>query len=132
MTGNESDLEPVIAIDHPERQNTPPSKDAFVWINQLSLVPAELLPPGPRETSSAMVDHWGSSENEAANRSGGADAIFRPGSRLLKSSFRPVVGKKPLRIHFPLANARFCGSRHGRLVHCGGFICSPNGGVAFR
>lgn len=64
-------------VDNPGDQNTSPSKDAFTWIHQLSLIPKDLLPPGPKETSSVTVDRWGGSENEAVNHSRGTGPTFR-------------------------------------------------------
>ncbi|KAF9642821.1 hypothetical protein BDM02DRAFT_3192626 [Thelephora ganbajun] len=63
------DAEHQPPVDDPERQDAPPSKDAFVWVHQLSLIPKDLLPLGPRETSPVTVEGY-HLQNNANNRSG--------------------------------------------------------------
>ena len=65
------------AVDHPGQQDAPPSKDAIVWVDQLSLISKELLPPGSGETPSMTVEHWESFQSDTANRNEGVDVIFR-------------------------------------------------------
>ncbi|KAF9643984.1 hypothetical protein BDM02DRAFT_3191015 [Thelephora ganbajun] len=64
------DVEHQPPVDDPERQDTPPSKDAFVWVHRLSLIPKDLLLLGPRETSPVTVERCQHLHNEADNRGG--------------------------------------------------------------
>jgi len=108
----------------------PRSGDAFAWVHRLPIVPKELLPPGPGETSLITVERYEHLQNDVDNRSGGASATLRLRSRLLMCSFRPTFETEPLRIHLPPVDTGFYGSSLRRLVYHGGITCPPNGGMA--
>ncbi|KAF9643353.1 hypothetical protein BDM02DRAFT_3191788 [Thelephora ganbajun] len=50
------DVERQPPVDDPEQQDAPPPEDAFAWAHQLSLIPKDLLPLGPKETSLITVE----------------------------------------------------------------------------
>ena len=63
------------AADAPEQQDAPP-KDAFVWVRELSLIPSEILPPGPREPLPVTIERSKRTQIDVDGPGAGADTSF--------------------------------------------------------
>ena len=78
------------AVDALEQQDAPP-RDVFVWVRELSLIPSEILPPGPREPSPVTIERSERTQIDVDGPRAGADSIFVLQSRfLMRSLGRPL------------------------------------------